>query len=193
MSSFGGISTALPIDQKSLQWMKPVDFRNFTDDQICQVFFMCGVHLLDSLENPYTQNKSVAIVSSSKTYIFPLNPMYLAPPASQVVPFAAVCPAYQAIANAGSLGLGTPVFQSRIYRLPERELKDFPRCARIYKWECKYENAYSLTLMSSNIRTRSSLSNLHPSPLSSSKIRSAAPSMPPGIPSVSKLSTIQIC
>ena len=67
MSPFGGISTAPPIDQKSLRWMKPADFRNFTDDQICQVFFMCGARFLDSLENPYTKNKSVAIVSSSKT------------------------------------------------------------------------------------------------------------------------------
>lgn len=52
---------------------------------------------------------------------------------------------------------------------------------------------YPVTLTSSNNRTRSSLSNLHPSPLSSSNIRFAAPSIPPGIPSVSKFSTIHIC
>jgi len=52
---------------------------------------------------------------------------------------------------------------------------------------------YPFTLTSSRSRMRSSLSSLQPSPLSSSRILSAAASTPPGIPSVSKLRTMQIC
>ena len=55
------------LDQKSLPLMNPGDFRDFTDDQICEVFFMYGARLLDSPETLYRRKKSCALASPSKT------------------------------------------------------------------------------------------------------------------------------